>query len=411
MEEIAQIVDLLEVENGKRAVSDPMVQASIEVVESFLKNHPVLCYGGTAINNLLPKEDQFYDRSYEIPDYDFFSRTPQEHAMILANQLADRGIKNVEVKPGMHLGTFKVFADYAGVADITQLDADIFERLWKETFVKSGIHYVSPNFLRMSVYLELSRPQGDVTRWIKVYKRLTLLNKQYPLVCPGATAEPTPLSEDHRKEVESILHKHKAVLLGITASQIHERKRPAWSTPVTLLMNKEDIDVVTKDKTTKARKGSEVLPNAIDVLDNTGVAYMRIYETVACHSFHEMANGIRVASIPTTLQFFFAYMYSGAPQTDITHLLCVAQRLVDIAHSKPKRRFALLTPVDCLGKQETLIDMRKHKALLYEKLSKKKSSADFLRYFFTYDPHVTKTQRQKVRNQLRRTRRARSETP
>lgn len=409
MEEIAQIVDLLEVENGKRAVSDPMVQASVEVVESFLKKHPVMCYGGTAINNLLPKEDQFYDRSYEIPDYDFFSRTPQEHAMILANQLADRGIKNVEVKPGMHLGTFKVFADYAGVADITQLDADIFERLWKENFVKNDIHYVSPNFLRMSVYLELSRPQGDVSRWIKVYKRLTLLNKHYPMVCPGAAAEPTPLSEEHRKEVESILHNHKAVLLGITASQIHDRKRPTWTTPVTLLMNKEDIETVTKNKKTKMRKGSEVLPNAIDVIDETGLAYIRIYETVACHSFHEMANGIRVASIPTTLQFFFAYMYSSAPQTDITHLLCIAQRLVDIAHNKPKRRFALLTPVDCLGKQETLIDMRKHKSVLYEKLSKKKSSADFLKYFFSYNPHVTKTERQKARNQLRRTRRARSE--
>lgn len=408
MQEIEQIVDQLEIENGKRAVSDPMVQASIESVEAFLKKHPVLCYGGTAINNLLPPEDQFYDRSYEIPDYDFFSRTPQEHAMMLANQLADRGIKNVEVKPGMHLGTFKVFADYAGVADITHLDEDIFNRLWGENIVKEGIHYVSPNFLRMSCYLELSRPRGDVARWTKVYKRLMLLNEHYPLVCPGAMVEPTPLSEQHRKEVESILHKHKAVLLGITASQIHDKKRPAWTTPVTLLMNKEDIEKVTKDKKTKVRRGTEILPQAIDVQDEEGLVYMRIYETVACHSFHEMANGIRVASIPTTLHFFFAYMYSGAPQTDITHLLCVSQRLVDIAHNKPKRRFAMLIPVDCLGTQETLIDMRKHKSVLYEKLSKKKSSADFLKYFFTYDPHVTKTERQKVRNQLRRTRRARS---
>ena len=31
------------------------------------------------------------------------------------------------------------------------------------------------------MYLELSRPAGDVTRWEKVLKRLTLLNKHYPL--------------------------------------------------------------------------------------------------------------------------------------------------------------------------------------------------------------------------------------
>ena len=31
------------------------------------------------------------------------------------------------------------------------------------------------------MYLELSRPQGDAGRWEKVLKRLTLLNKTYPL--------------------------------------------------------------------------------------------------------------------------------------------------------------------------------------------------------------------------------------
>ena len=31
------------------------------------------------------------------------------------------------------------------------------------------------------MYLELSRPEGDASRWEKVLKRLTLLNKTYPL--------------------------------------------------------------------------------------------------------------------------------------------------------------------------------------------------------------------------------------
>ena len=31
------------------------------------------------------------------------------------------------------------------------------------------------------MYLELSRPKGDISRWEKVLKRLTLLNKNYPL--------------------------------------------------------------------------------------------------------------------------------------------------------------------------------------------------------------------------------------
>lgn len=31
------------------------------------------------------------------------------------------------------------------------------------------------------MYLELSRPAGDISRWEKVLKRLSLLNKNYPL--------------------------------------------------------------------------------------------------------------------------------------------------------------------------------------------------------------------------------------
>ena len=45
----------------------------------------------------------------------------------------------------------------------------------------AGILYAPPNFLRMAMYLELSRPAGDVSRWEKVLKRLILLNKHYPL--------------------------------------------------------------------------------------------------------------------------------------------------------------------------------------------------------------------------------------
>jgi hypothetical protein len=411
MEDLDKVIDKLALENDKRAAANPIVRESLAIVHRFLKDHPVLCYGGTAINNLLPPEDRFYDPETTIPDYDFYSKTPQEHAMTLANQLADAGISSVEVKPGVHLGTFKVFANYEGVADITHLDEDIFDRLWKENVVREGIHYVTPNFLRMSMYLELSRPQGDVSRWKKVYTRLQLLNKRYPMVCPDHTPPlESTLSDAHRKTVESILRRSDVVLLGITASQIHEGKGPKWSAPVTLLTNPGTLAKLTSGKKTETYEGSEILPAHTDVFDENGDVFLRIHETAACHSYHEMANGIKVASIPTMLQFVLAYMYSGIPDDEITHLMCVSQRLVDLANSKEKRRYALLTPIDCIGEQETLVDMKRHKAELYAELSKNKGSIDFLKYFFTYNPNTTKTQRAKIREQLRRTRKARSES-
>jgi hypothetical protein len=408
MEDIEKVVEVLEVENDKAMAGDPLVQKSLSIVHDFLKTHPVMCYGGTAINNLLPEKDRFYDPETTVPDYDFYSKTPQEHATIIANKLAEAGLASVEVKPGMHLGTFKVFADFTGVADITQMDDELFERLWAEGIVREGIHYVPPNFLRLSMYLELSRPRGDVSRWTKVYSRLALLNKEYPMVCPSEdSAEPVPLSESNRKAIEKLLRTKPVVLLGITASQIHERKKPKWSAPVTILAEPATLAEITKGKKTEVQEGTEVLPGHTDVFDDDGDLLLRIHETAACHSYHQTSDGTRVASIPTMLQFYFAYMYSGVDKDELTHLLCVSQRLVDLAAHKEKRRYALLTPIDCIGTQETLIDMKKHKSDLYLKLSKNKSSAEFLKYFFSYNPRAPKTERTKLREQLRKTRRNR----
>jgi hypothetical protein len=261
------------------------------------------------------------------------------------------------------------------------------------------------------MYLELSRPRGDVSRWKKVYERLMLLNTHYPMVCPSHTPkQETTATEENRKEVESILKKHNVVLLGITASQIHQGRTPKWSAPITILAEPKTLETLSEGKKTEVHTGSEILPAHTDIFDKEGNVMVRVHETAACHSYHTMANGIKIASIPTMLQFVFAYMYSGVDEDEITHLMCVAQRLVDLANNKEKRRYALLTPIDCLGTQETLMDMKKHKAELYAKLSTNKSSVDFLKFFFSYNPKTTKTKKQKLKDDLKKTRKARYES-
>jgi glutamate mutase epsilon subunit len=53
---------------------DPNIKKSIKIVEAFLKSHPVMCYGGTAINNLLDEKDRFYDFTRETPDYELLQQ-------------------------------------------------------------------------------------------------------------------------------------------------------------------------------------------------------------------------------------------------------------------------------------------------------------------------------------------------
>jgi hypothetical protein len=421
MEGIEEAAEIAQEAIDKHAASDPAIKKVLKIVERFLHTHRVMCYGGAAINALLPKEDQFYDLSVDIPDYDFYSETPQLHAAKLADRITKAGYKSVEVRPGVHLGTFKVFADYIGVADISHLDKPIFAKLWKESISKEGIRFVPPNFLRMSVYLELSRPKGDVSRWKKVYGRIQLLNKHYPLTCPKKDEGlELLLKDDTRKSIENLIVNEKVVLLGFNASMLqvptHKNK---WMLPLDILATAEQKPRVIKELSSFFEKYDtvttkdypaygELMPPHTDIDDpKTKLTLVRVYETDACHSYHVAPNGLHIASIPTLLQFFLAVLYAPEHYREKfpeERFLCVAEHLMNLANNNSSRRYKLLTPITCLGKQKTMIDMRSEKSELYTKLSKDKTSREFLEYFFNYTPtDMNKTQRQTIRKMVRKT--------
>ena len=81
--------------SGKRIVSDEDVQQMIKIVEEFIIKKKLICYGGTAINNILPENARFYDKEAEIPDYDFFSSTAMDDAKELADIYFNNGYTNV----------------------------------------------------------------------------------------------------------------------------------------------------------------------------------------------------------------------------------------------------------------------------------------------------------------------------
>jgi hypothetical protein len=181
LEILRKAVDVVEARKGKETMRDPEVKKIIETVEKFIADKKLVCYGGTAINNILPEDAQFYDKDIELPDYDFYSDNALDHAKELADIYYKAGYEDVEAKAGVHFGTYKVFVNFTGIADITQMEPELFKAISKDAIVKNDIHYAPPNFLRMAMYLELSRPDGDVSRWEKVQKRLVLLNTHYPL--------------------------------------------------------------------------------------------------------------------------------------------------------------------------------------------------------------------------------------
>jgi Poly(A) polymerase catalytic subunit len=383
----------------KEEAGDPKLRKALKVVREFIQTHPVICYGGTAINNLLPQEDRFYDPTKDIPDYDFFSKTPQVHSAKIADRLVEVGSGDVEVKPGVHLGTYKVFANYIGVADISMMEPFIFDKIWKDSIVKKGVHYAPPNYLRMAVYLELSRPKGFVERWPKVYSRLQLLNKHYPMTCPKETEDESEssMTPEIRKKVEDVIIKHQLVLLGFNASMIESGNNNRISSIFKSIFRGS----ITKEYP----EYGELLPPHTDV--DMKKTLVRIYETQACHSYHEMSNKLRIASIPTLLQFFLSVQYASkhfVEDVPEQRFLCTAEHLINLANRYEKRRNKLLTPITCLGKQQSLLDMRIEKTELWDKVKDNQNSREFLEYFFSYKPGgLSKTERRRKREQLSKT--------
>ena len=84
LEHLRKSVDYIEKRLGKQEVNNENIQKIIKIVEKFLISKKLICYGGTAINNILPESEQFYDKSAELPDYDFFSTNALNDAEELA---------------------------------------------------------------------------------------------------------------------------------------------------------------------------------------------------------------------------------------------------------------------------------------------------------------------------------------
>ena len=207
LEILRRSVDKAETLQQKQQTNSPEIKQIIHIVEQFLRKKKLVCYGGTAINNILPIYDQFYDKSIEIPDYDFYSNNALDDAKELADIYSKAGFIEVVAQAGMHHGTYKVFVNFIPVADISQLDKEIYKKIKHKAISVDGILYAPPNFLRMAMYLELSRPKGDVSRWEKVLKRLLILNKHYPLKSHNCSEEPIQRNVDNPSDKSKNLYK------------------------------------------------------------------------------------------------------------------------------------------------------------------------------------------------------------
>ena len=433
-------VDTFQAEAGKKMVQSQDVQRIIAIVEGFLKKRRLICYGGTAINNILPSQAKFYDKEKELPDYDFFSPRAYDDAIALANIYASRGYTQVEAKSGVHFGTYKVFVNYLPIADITQLTPSLFRALGEDPQTKTvdGIRYAPPNYLRMAMYLELSRPRGDISRWEKVIKRLALLNRYFPLKAETCKASQfmRAFEGDEKKEhtvfkvVRDAIVEQGLVFFGGYATSLYSKHMTKAKQK--LLKAVPDFDVLAEEPRAAAQTIREKLIAAgvadVDIRKKPGIGEIIaphwevkvgdeivcfIYEPLACHSYNAVKIGgriIKVATIDTMLSFYLAFLYAKRAYYDHARLICMAEYLFAV---QAKNRFAqkgLLrrwTP-SCYGTQHTLADMRIEKSRAFERLKNDRGSREWNERFLNYVPSGANARNPPTRVRTRSTRRSRS---
>ena len=411
-------VDTAQEKIARRVVASPAIKDMTEIVEQFIKKKGLIPYGGIAINNILPKDDQFYDEETDIPDYDFFSPNAMDDAKELADIYYAKGYNNVEAKAGQHFGTYKVFVQFIPVADITSIPKPLFKTLKDNAITVDGIPYTPPNFLRMSMFLELSRPAGDTSRWEKVYKRLRLLNKHYPLKstkCNNSPFQrPMEFSQEEAGHIfeitrDTLVNQGVVFFGGYAISQYSQYMPKKLQKKIKSV---PDFDVLSNEP----RRTAEILRERLKEADISNVTVVHhkgvgeiipqnfeikvgkdticyVYEPVGCHSYNIIQVGtreIKIATIDTMLSFYLAFLYGydkfGEEYAD--RILCMSQFLFDVQQKNRLSQKGLLKrfSIACYGHQETKEEMRAEKAKVFEELKDQKGTRVYEEHFLSYKP-------------------------
>ena len=369
---------------------DPQVIKSIEVVENFLRKRHRLCYGGQAINAHLPKAYQFYDPEYSVPDYDFFTPSQKSDLLLLVKDLRAAGFVEIYVREGMHEGTFKIYVDYVPVADMTAIDPSLYRILSRREYRMNGISYLDANTLRMMMYLELSRPAGEVSRWGKVYERLVLFNEF--AARPPCRIKPMAkhsLSVDQVSFTLSFLVEHQRVFAGADLISFYDHtlrtrtKRSKWvlTTKRPILFYsptpEEDAERLIKgfqqletDKTGKRHnmrivsydsKGVEVLPSMKIIVRGKQPLVFIIRQT-ACYSYVtfplDRDRSLPIASMDTLITLYFSLGLIRSAYFDMGSMECVANHVVQLSIQSRDRSgpFPFIS-ITCQGHQQSVTSL------------------------------------------------------
>lgn len=366
---------------------------ALDIVKHFIQMKKRVCYGGTAMNALLPQKDKFYSPDYDLPDYDFLTPDANNDVKELVSLLKNAGYNDVYNRVGVHEGTKKILVNYIAVADITEVEKDIYDTYVKNSKNIDGILYTNENMLRMMMYLELSRPRGEVERWKKVFERVRLLNKHFPI--KKCTTKHYQKEVYQKDKILNFVISRQRILANLELENIYKRSLTTKNITYSLskygpllfytpdikkdAFNLKHILQKSNIKLIYYNGKGDFLPSRVHILQNNNLLAMLIEET-ACHSFNNIAMKdkriVHIASLETLITLHLSFHYFNkfykTYLCDIGHCLKTHELL---AGSNKSNLDAF--PINCSGYQKGYPTLLREKVVRIqeEKTRKEKRTA------------------------------------
>uniref|UniRef100_A0A6C0IJ66 Poly(A) polymerase catalytic subunit domain-containing protein n=1 Tax=viral metagenome TaxID=1070528 RepID=A0A6C0IJ66_9ZZZZ len=381
-----------EILNYESAHNEELQQA-LNIVKKFIQKKQRICYGGTAINMLLPKNKRFYDPNLDLPDYDFFSPSIDKDVLELVGDLQKAGFREVIHRVGMHEGTKKILVNFIAVADISYLDKQLYNIYLKESQVIEGIHYTSPDMLRMMMYLELSRPRGEVSRWSKVYERLELLNNNFPLKsCKKVKTHPD-ISEEIRQIIFDFIITHERILTNIELESIYKKSlgtkkldysfNKGFKSVIVFFspdLKKDAFDLkqlFDKDslRILYVKEKGDLIQERIELYSHSLLIAVLVKES-ACHSYNNIKTEnnrlLKIASLDTIINLYYSLHYFSNFKVSMCSIASCIKTLKSLRLSKISQ-FPSFS-IECSGYQKGYPTLLREKLLRIQKEKEKKKT-------------------------------------
>lgn len=364
---------------------DDSIIHALEIVAEFIKRKKRVCYGGTAMNAILPESKKFYNPEFELPDYDFYTPDVDSDVKELVEDLNKEGYKDVYHKMGIHEGTKKILVNFVPIADITSIQAELYDILLRRSIVKNDIHYTDENVLRMMMYLELSRPKGMVERWPKVFERLQLINQVFPIRgCYTPVKQKKNIPFVIRNTILKYIIEWKRILCSGPLIQLYRqgiRKHNAvfrieGGGPLLFTSPDPKVDALTlkrllEDSSIKLFRHTargDVVPERIELRLKNDTLCVIVQET-ACHSCtpFPMPDGgkIFVGSLEFLITLYLSLSIFTTHADDILgkNSLCQVRQFIELSNENSKANKSQFTPfpLQCRGHQTGFASLLREK--------------------------------------------------